>query len=172
MYAEYAGLTSEAITLIEKLRLSPTESKSDILVRVLSRLVEPAANEQPGLDLGQGARLHVGEKPMLFLSQAAKRSRIPDAVGEVKADGFYLDGKKIRARKGNPLQPAMSLVQERKNHRNDKGELISLSAWRQWHVVREGKLCSVLELKDPNLAHRRGRLLATSTDLTPEQLGL
>jgi hypothetical protein len=116
--------------------------------------------------------LHVGEKPILFLSQAAKRSRTPDAVAEVKADGFYLDGKKVRARKGNPLQSAMKLIQERRNHRNHKGELISLSAWRQWHVVRDGKLCSILELKDPNLAHRRGRLLVTSTNRTLEQLGL
>ena len=51
----------------------------------------------------------------------------------------------------------MRIVQERKNHRNGKGELISLSAWRQWYVSRDGKFVSMLELKDPKLARRRGR---------------
>lgn len=171
MYAEYAGLTPRAITLIEKLRVSPTESKSDILVRVLSPLAEPNETQQPGLDLGQGVRLYVGEKPLLFLSQSAKRNRRPDAVAEVRADGLYLDGQKVRPKKGNPLQPAMKLVQERKNHRNDRDELISLSAWRQWHVVRNETLYSILELKDPKLAHRRGRFLVTSYEID-EDLGL
>jgi hypothetical protein len=34
--------------------------------------------------------------------------------------------------------------------------LISLSAWRQWHVVRDEKLVRLFDLKDPAKARRRG----------------
>jgi hypothetical protein len=51
----------------------------------------------------------------------------------------------------------MRLVQEKINHRNEAGKIISLSAWRQWHVERGGQLIPVLELKDPALARKRGR---------------
>ncbi len=169
VFAEYIGFSAEASALIEQFRQSPIESKSDILVRVLSGLKGQTAHVDSTefFDLGQGARLRIGEKPMLFLTEEAKRGRQPDASAEIRKNGFYLDGKKILASRGNPLQPAMKLVQERKNHRNDKGELISLSAWRQWHVVRDGKLVSMLELKDPALAHRRGRITHV---LTPEDI--
>ena len=120
------------------------------------------------LDLGQGAHLRVGEKPVLFLSEAAKRSGQPDAVAEVRAEGFYLNGRKIEPSHGSVLQPAMKIVQKRKNHRNSKGELISLSAWRQWHVVRDNNLIPIFELKDQKLARKRGR----TTTLTTEELGL
>jgi hypothetical protein len=66
----------------------------------------------------------------------------------------------------------MKLVQERKHHRNAEGELISLSAWRQWFVIRAGKLVSMLELKDPLLARTRGRQVANPEDITPEDLRL
>jgi hypothetical protein len=60
-------------------------------------------------------------------------------------------GKKIEPSKGSVLQPAMRLIQEKLNHRNERGEIISLSAWRQWHVERDGQLKPVLEPKDPSL---------------------
>jgi hypothetical protein len=173
MYAEYVGLTPEAIALTEEFRLSPKESKSDILVRVLSPLVSNGSAGPSYLDLGQGARLSVGERPVLFLSEDSRRQGNPDAVAEVRNDGFYLDGRKVVPSRGNPLQPAMQLVQERKRHRNSRGELISLSAWRQWHVVRDGRLLSMLELKDPRLAHKRGRRISKlASHLTLKELGL
>ncbi|WP_156964499.1 hypothetical protein [Methylocapsa aurea] len=168
MYVEYAGLTHEAATLLERFRQAPDETKSDILVRVLSPLLVPVkVSDFSVLDLGQGVLLHAGERPMLFLSDGSKRKRKPDAVAEIREAGFYLDGKRIEPSKGSVLQPAMRIVQEAKNHRNDKGEIISLSAWRQWHVIREGRLFSMLDLKDPALARRRG-----VRELTLEDLGL
>lgn len=159
MYSEFVGLTPQAVALIERYRLSRDESQSDIIVRVMSSLAqpEPAKRQTEFLDLGQGATLRVGERPILFLSEDGKRRGRPDAVAEVRADGFYLDGQRIEPSKGSVLQPAMKLVQHRKNHRNHQGELISLSAWRQWHVIRDGKMLSMLELKDPALARKRGR---------------
>jgi hypothetical protein len=172
MYAEYVGFTPEAVTLVEQFRLSPNESKCDILVRVLSPLIRRESKQQTYLDLGQGARLCVGERPVLFLSEDAKKSGKPDAVAEVRSDGFYMDGRKIEPSRGNPLQPALKIVQQRIGHRNNKGELISLSAWRQWHVIRDGKLNSILELKDPQLARKRGRIMANLSNLTLGQLRL
>jgi hypothetical protein len=173
-YSEYVGLTAEASFLVERRRESPFESKSQILVRVLSNpngpAMSPKPEPSPDLDLGQGARLRVSERPILFLSEEAKRKGRPDAVAEVRADGFYLEGKRIEPSKGSVLQPAMKIVQERKNHRNADGQIISLSAWRQWHVLRDGKLLSMVELKDPALARKRGR--AAPPDITLEDLGL
>jgi len=166
MFVEYAGLSQEATTLIESFRVSPNETKSDILVRVLSRLRTPAKQRREAeFDLGQGARLYVGETLLLFLSEGAKRSRVPDAVAEVKVDGLYLFGKKIEPSRRSVMQPAMRLVQKALNHRNDSGELISLSSWRQWHVVREGQLIPVLELKNPTLARKRGRAVSYDKSL-------
>src|SRR5215210_8094262 len=109
MYAEFVGLTEQAIVLIERLRNSPEESRSDILVRALSAV--PAHQAQPVpqfVDFGEGVRLPVGERLFLFLSQEAKRASKPDAIGEAQADGFYLKGKKIPpSRRGNALDPAM-----------------------------------------------------------------
>jgi hypothetical protein len=170
-FVEFAGLTQEAAMLIEAFRQSPSETKSDILTRVLSHLhkTEPA-EDQDELDLGQGAKLRVGEKVYLFLSKETKDAKKPVAVALVKGDGFYLWDKKIEPSKGSVLQPAMKLVQERVGHRNDSGELVSLSAWRQWHVAREGKLVPIVELKDPRLAHTRGRSVSFSTDANSEDL--
>jgi hypothetical protein len=174
---EYIGLTKAQCALVERFRRSPDETKSEIIERVLSPLRSLATRAQATaagiretvewFDLGQGARLKVGEQPRLFLSEDAKRRRSPDAVAEIRSDGFYLDGSKITPSYGSVLQPAMRIVQERKNHRNAKGELISLSAWRQWYVSRDGKLVSILELKDPKLARRRGRDEISLEDLRP-----
>lgn len=157
---EYAGLTQEAATLIESFRTSPAESKSDIILRALGPLnsgKSEVADSERFLDLGQGARLRVGETLSLFLSEESKRKRQPEATAEARADGLYLNGKRVAPSKGSYLQPAMLSIQEKRNHRNDRGQIISLSAWRQWHVERAGKLVPVLELKDPALAHKRGR---------------
>ena len=172
MIVEYAGLTKEASSLIERFRSSPDETKADIIVRVLSPFLSgsPSNASAEFFDVGQGARLNVGEHPVLYLSEDAKRLRKPDAIAEVRKDGFYLDGQKIAPSKGSVLQPAMRRVQEGKNHRNNQGEIIALSAWRQWHVERDGKLCSLLELKDPALARKRGRALVATQNA--DELGL
>jgi hypothetical protein len=170
---EYVGLNHEALSLIEGFRQAPTETRCDIIIRCFSLLQEREAESTSApidawFDLGEGARVRVGEKLFLYLSKkdAAHRGH-PDAVIDVRADGLYMEGKKLPlSRRGNSLDPAMKLIQERKNHRNEKGELVSLSAWRQWFVIRDGKLISMLELKDPALARTRGRYL----DLTPEQV--
>jgi hypothetical protein len=164
MFAEFVGLTQEAITAIERLRKSPEESRSDIIVRALGG--SRASPKQGFLDLGEGVKIAWGERPMLFLTKEAKREGRPDAIAEVKPDGFYLNGERIRpSKRGNPLDPAMKIVQAQNNHRNDKGEIISLSAWRQWHVHRDGKLISLVELKDPALARTRNRPVLSLADL-------
>jgi hypothetical protein len=169
---EYAGLTKQAASLVEAHRKSPNETKSDILVRLLSASGPPAADHAGSeFDLGQGAKLRAGEKIFLFLSEEAKKARRAHAIAEVKSDGFYLLGNKIEPSKGSVLQPAMHLIQEKLGHRNEKGEIISLSAWRQWHVERGGKLVPVLELKDPALARKRGRAVSHISDKTAEELG-
>ena len=159
-FVEFAGLTREAALLIEGRRLSPSETKSDIIVRVLSlsHQPEPTKTIEPTLDLGQGVRLKVGEVIYLFLSEQSKRLRHPEGQAEVRADGLYVNGKRVKPSRGSAHHTAMKQVQEKRNHRNEKGELISLSAWRQWHVEREGNMISLDALKSPDLAHRRSRL--------------
>lgn len=174
MIVEYIGLTHEGSTLVERFRQNPAETKSDIIMRVLSAQSAPqhidSAHEF--LNLGQGAKVRVGEKLVLFLSSDAKRRNKPDAIAEARSDGLFMDGVKFEgSRDGDsPLTPAMRTAQERKNHRNDKGAIISLSCFRQWYVIRGGKLVRVDELKAPESARRRGR--AISTDRTAEELGL
>ena len=171
---EYAGLTKQAASLVERHRKSSNETKSDILVRILSAPgapTEQVSPNHPNFDLGQGANLRVGEKVFLFLSEEAKKARRAHAIADVKSDGFYLLGSKIEPSKGSVLQPAMHLIQEKLGHRNERGEIISLSAWRQWNVERGGKLVPVLELKDPALARKRGRAVSHISDKTAEELG-
>lgn len=173
MYAEFVGLTPKVIGLIERHRVSPDETKSEILERLLSGLRRPDPTDRSSpsyFDFGQGVKLPVGEKLLLFLSNRAKQGKEPDAVAEIHADGFYLRGKKIAPSRGSVLDPAMKTVQKEKRHYNEKGQIVSLSAWRQWHVLRDGRLVSVAELKDPALAHRRGR--HNRKALTAEELGL
>lgn len=165
MYSEFMGITPQVARLIEFHRVQPDESKSDILARVLRVPVPTATVASPPklFELGQGAKVILGEPVFLFLTQEAKREKRPDAKGEFREDGFYLDGERVRASKGSAIQPAMQAVQRRVGH------LTSLSAWRQWHVLRDGKLIRLLDLKDPAKAKTRGRL---TTTLTAEELGL
>ena len=174
MIVEYIGLTQEGSALIEGFRQNPAETKAGIITRVLSTLRASAKVESADefLDLGQGAKVRIGEKLMLFLSSGAKRGNKPDAFAEARPDGLYMDGIKFEgSRNGDsPLHPAMLKVQERKNHRNEKGGIISLSAFRQWYVVRNGGFVRVDELKDPALSRKRGRTL--TSNLNAEELGL
>jgi hypothetical protein len=180
MYAEFIGITQEVSKLIERQRSNPDETKSDILVRVLrdldngSEVLSRTRESGPEagyaeFDLGQGAKLRIGERIYLFLAEGSKKRNKPDGIAEIRKDGIYLHGQKVTPSRGSSIQPAMRLVQEKMNHRNQKGELISLSAWRQWHVHRNGKLMPLIELKDPVRAHRRGRDIPI---LTLEDLGL
>jgi hypothetical protein len=170
-YVEYAGLTKEASTHLERLRKDPSETKSDIIVRVLSSgLAEPMSSFQmPSFNFGQGVRVPVGERLFLFLTRNVSRQNQPDAIAEIREDGFYLDGKKIMPSKGSVIQPAMKIIQERKNHRNKHGKIISLNAYMYWHVIRNGKLVRLDDLKDPRLERRRHR---TNREISLSDLGL
>ncbi|UVC19374.1 hypothetical protein [Mesorhizobium onobrychidis] len=147
--------------LIEGLRRSPSDTKSEILVRALSPLQEaakPAADGRKVFDYKEGIRLPVGEKLYLFLSRGAKYAGKPDAQGEIRQDGFYMDGKRIEPSHGRPFQPAMEIVQNRKKHfSKTNGGTVSLSAISKWCVLRNGKFTSLRELKDPALKRTRGK---------------
>ena len=175
MYAEFVGLTANAIVLIERLRSSPEETKSEILERVLPNLGGMEIRKElptKFFDFGQGVKLPVGERLTLFLSTHAKQILQSDGQAEIREDGFYMGGKKIHPSRGSVIDPAMKAVQKAKKHFNDKGEIISLSAWRQWHVRRDDRLVSLAELKDPALAHRRGAHNRKLPVPSLEELGL
>jgi hypothetical protein len=162
MFVEYIGVTQEVANLIEAHRRSSTETKSDILLYVLGSVqVNIKKIPEKTLDIGEGAKLRVGEKIFLFLSKRKKEqfSKTGEADGTalVREDGLYVDGLLIPPSKGSSLQPSMRLFQERLDHRNEDGEFVSLSAWRQWHVIRNQTLVPLLELKDLTLAKRRRR---------------
>lgn len=175
-YVEFAGLTAEAVRLIEGLRRSPSDTKSEILVRALTPLQKIVAKPfladgRKLLDYKEGIRLPVGEKLYLFLSRGAKYEGKPDAVAEIREDGFYMDGKLIEPSHGRPFQPAMEIVQNRKKHfSKTNGGTVSLSSIRKWCVFREGKFVSLEELKDPALKRTRGGKIGLEEALV--QLGL
>lgn len=176
VFAEYTGLTADAVALIERFRREPTESKSEILVRVLSPLVpvKTGEDDQPGklIDYKEGIKLRVGEKLYLFLSKEAKDKNRPDGLAELKEDGFYFEGRKLAPLGKRAFQPAMRMAQERARHFDSDGKPVSLSALRQWHVLREGTLKPLVELKDPELARTRGRHFGADIDLDLSSLGL
>lgn len=161
-YAEYVGLTQDAITALEINRKTPTESRSTILIRMAGLLAsvpsvkpENADYTRKTLDFGEGIKLFVGERLYLFITNQSLVSGEADAEAVIKRDGLYMDGKKVVALKGRPFHQAMRQVQERMNHKNEKGEIISLSAIHKWHVFRDGIYKSLLNLKDPKLARTR-----------------
>lgn len=175
VHVEFAGLTAEAVRLIEGLRQSPDDTKSSILVRALTplqKVVKPAKPAAPGreyIDYKEGIHLYVGEKVFLFLSRGAKYEGKPDAEAEIRKDGLYMGGKRIEPSHGRPFQPAMEIVQTKKKHfSKTNGGTVSLSAIRKWCVFRDGKFISLEELKDPALKRTRGQKM----DLTLEDLGL
>ena len=91
------------------------------------------------------------------------------AEAEARGGDLYLYGEKITPSKCSWLQPAMEMVLEKLNHRNKEGDLISLNAWRQWHVLRGNQLTPVGELRNPNQIRKRGRIVH-ETDLTVDEL--
>lgn len=156
MIIKYIGLTAEAAALIEGRRSRPDQAEWEIIVDALkpsakSPVATPPGLPRVGLDLGQGVKLNVGERLFLFLNERSKRARKPDGLAEVRADGLYVEGRRIEPSRGTPLQPAMQIFQRRVDPR-----MVSLSAWRQWHVLRDKTFVPLVELKDPELAHRRG----------------
>jgi hypothetical protein len=165
IFSEYVGLTAEAVSLIEGLRADARESKSQILVRILAPLQNSnseIADDSPErskaieyMDYGEGIRIAIGEPLLLFLSLREKDPRKPDAHGEIRRDGFYLDGNKIGPSHKRQFAPAMHFIQKKKQHRNPSGDLVSLSAMRQWHVIRDGELRSLEDIKDPKIARKR-----------------
>lgn len=149
MIVKYVGLTAQAAEIVEHFRSRPDQAEWEIIVEAL----QPRLNvhsSAAGYELGQGVRLNIGEYLYLFLNEQAKRARKQDGIAEVRKDGIYVEGRKIEPSRGSSLQPAMQIFQRR------AGRLVSLSAWRQWHVLRENRFVSLVELKDPALARRRG----------------
>lgn len=159
-HVEFVGLTAEAVRLIEGLRTSPDDTKSQILVRALSPLQAKPAPQKPAektFDYKEGIRLPVGEKLFLFLDKKSRREGKPAATAELREDGFYMDGKLIPPSHGRPFQPAMEIVQRRLKHFSEtNGGLVSLSSLRQWCVNRNGTFVSLERLKDPALKRTRG----------------
>jgi len=147
MIIKYIGLTAEAASLIEGRRRRPEQAEWEIIVEAL----RPAPQSPKGtFDLGQGAILNVGESLYLFLNEQNKKMNKRDGIAEVRVDGIYVEGRKVEPSRGSPLQPAMQIFQARAGHK------VSLSSWRQWHVLRDKRLIPLVELKDPELARRRG----------------
>lgn len=167
-YSEFVGIAPRTASLIETFRQNPDETKDVIIFRALSYLIpsEPVSHDdaqgKPSLDLGEGVKLEVGERLYLFLSLEAKKAGIPDGVAIVGSEGLLVNDSLIKPSRGSYIHPAMVHLQKLKNHVNDKGEIISLSAFRQWHVMRGNKLVPLLELKDPKLARTRRKHLDTS----------
>lgn len=172
-YVEFAGLTAEAVRLIEGLRQSPDDTKSQILVRALGPLQKkPVPGEGQIIDYKEGIHLRAGEKVYLFLSRAAKLAGKPDAEGEVRLNGMFMDGKFFSTSPGQrPFQRAMQMVQTRKKQfSKTNGGTVSLSSLRQWCVLRGGKFITLEELKDPVLKRTRG--MNMMANVTAEELGL
>jgi hypothetical protein len=171
-YSEFIGLSPRLATLIESHRLDPDETKDAILTRLLGEHPPTASilnssqkdNEPDLLDLGQGVRVKVGESIFLFLSEESKKANEPDGVGTVQKNGISIDGTVVPKSRGSYIHPAMVKIQKIKGHKNAKGEIISLSAWRQWYVDRDG-LVPLIKLKDPHLARKRDRAVLTLEDL-------
>jgi hypothetical protein len=151
MIIKYVGLTAEASALIESRRRRPDQAEWEIIVESLRPATAPTAC----LDIGQGVVLNAGETLYLFLNEVAKRANKPDGMAEVRADGLYVEGRRIEPSRGSSLQPAMLIFQKRKNH------VVSLNAWRYWNVLRGKRLIPLLELKDPAQARRRGAPIDT-----------
>lgn len=164
-YAEFVGLTAEAIALIEQARRSPNESKSAILVRVLKSrppFVPSDHTDSVWFDFGEGIRVREGEKLYLFLNRMNRYSKVPDAQAEIRGDSFYLNGERFGPSNKRQFTPAMQVIQREKGHVDANGEPISTSSMRQWCVVRNGELVSLVDIKDPKLARKRGKPFDTA----------
>ena len=152
---KYVGLTGEASALIESRRRRPDQTESEIIVEALK---PSAVQTRPMFDLGQGVRLSPLDRLYLFLNEQSKKAKKPDGTAEVgtEADGIYVDGRKVQNSRGSPLAAAMLIFQKRAMDEGRSDKLVSLNAWLKWHVLRDGRLVPLFELKDPTLARRRG----------------
>jgi hypothetical protein len=152
---KYVGLTAEASALIESQRRRPDQTESEIIVEALRPVAQAV---RAVFDLGQGVRLPAGERLFLFLNEQSKKEKKPDGGAEVgpNADGLYVSGRKVEQSRGSPLAAAMLIFQKKAVAEDRAEKIVSLSAWRQWHVLRDGRFVPLVELKDPALAHRRG----------------
>ena len=160
MFSEFVGITQEVASSIESRRLDPTETKNDILRRILE-LCDPTACDQPvpNIDLGQGVEVAVGESLYLYLRKPKSPKHQPDGIAEVRGDGLYIDSEKVQPSKGSVVTPAMHIFQRRQGHFNPAGNLISLSAYRQFYIKKDGRLVRLDDLKDPQKArHRRSNI--------------
>lgn len=175
MFVEYVGLEQDVASEIEARRETRSETKNDILRRLFGErpMLQEADTSPAHIDFGQGIRLPVGERLYLYLTKPKDVNQKPDGLAEVKNDGLYLDGDFIVPSNGSSLAPAMHTVQARLNHVNEKGDLISLSAYRQWYVVRSEKLVSLDHLKDPKLRrHRKSKVPAVDVKALLAELGI
>ena len=92
MYDEFVGITQHVDYLIERNRITPGETKCEILARVLGDSASADLEDNPGgIDLGEGVCLRTGEKLYLFLH---KKQTKEDAIAEVQEDGLYMEGQK------------------------------------------------------------------------------
>lgn len=159
MFSEYVGLTQDVASFIEGKRLSPLETKSAILKRILiaTEMVPEEAHKSADreFDFGQGVRIAAGETLYLYLSKPNSVNQKPDAMAEVREDGLYLDEVRVEPSHNSVIAPAMQMVQRKLGHLNSEGKTVSLSAYRQWHVVRDGKLVALDQLKSPELRRKR-----------------
>jgi hypothetical protein len=171
MYAKYIGVTAETAALIEARRKGPEQSENDIIRGVLRPAAPPTDLTIP-YDLGQGVTAYVGETLFLFLDEHAKKARKPAGVAEIRKDGMYVDGRRVERSRGSEITPAMRIIQERVGHRSGK-HIISLNAFLKWHVLRDGQIVCLSDLKDPSKARKRGRgLTAQQAEQFLNELGL
>ena len=175
-FAEYAGLSQEVAFLIEAHRTGPSETKNDILLRIVPRHINESlvtAAKPKLIDFGQGVVLPVGEKLYLYLATPSAHNPTPDGIAEVKVDGLYIDDIRVEASRGSLITPAMHIFQKRNGHVNSQGKLISLSAFRQWHVLRKGQFVPLESLKAPELRRKRTtKAQAVDVDALLAELGI
>lgn len=175
MFAEYVGIEQDVASAIEAGRENASETKNDILRRIFREWggTKAAAGGTPPLDFGQGIRLPIGERLYLYLSKPNGVGQKPDGIADVKDGGLYLGDRRITPSHGSVITPAMKEIQRQVGHVNQNGDLISLSAYRQWHVIRGGQLVPLDRLKDP--AQRRTRTPKASkvdVDALLKELGI
>ena len=88
-----------------------------------------------------------------------RKAERPDGTAEVgapNADGIYVESKKVEHSRGSPVGSCHAhLSTARRGVTGERRRVISLNAWRKWHVRRKDRLLSLYELKDPALARRR-----------------
>lgn len=174
-YAEFVGLTAKAIALIEQARQSPSESKSAILVRVLTPTQLHASRDvydadAVWFDYGEGIRIREGEPLFLFLNRPNRYENKPDAKAEIRKDGFFLDGEYVGPSDRRQFTPAMKIVQAQKKNVDGEGKPMSTSAMRRWCVLRGEELVRLDDIKDPKLARKRNVLSVAERQKQKEEL--